>query len=426
MGEEHGAVHLERGVEFVILQALSQGMSNGFSNKLHGMIIGPPNVGKSKLTDAAKAINPISSEMGNVSAKQTAAGKIGKVREVKGVTMSTGGILPSSSGGVVSIQDFHLMEGNARRTFFEISSLLMEKGFVRDDTSANASIEANVSLLVDMNRYHQVNRSNPPEPNTYADLDIPINILSRFDFILEIPKDSERQEQVSDDLPISESAPSNQWQLEIKDLIAFLRDNYNMNIIVSKDINEYGKVELHNLFAEFKSANFERTIEDHRIRIQRSLKKYLVAIACAWARPVITREHVDFALSFIKEKVSFLSNQSFEMPSTDGRSERKEDRKSAVLKHFNDKIFTTGEMKSLYELIFPMVDLRNVQRDLDTWENNRLISKIKHGTWQVISEKQAAVPMTDAKKVRKPIAKKTVKKKPVKRVVSKSTKRKRK
>ena len=414
LGVEHGANHLERGLEFVILQALSQGNSDGFSNKLHGLIIGPPNVGKSKLTDAAKAINPIFNEMSVVGAKQTAAGAIGKVKEVKGVALSTGGIFPSTSGGAVCIQDFHLLEGGARKTFFKICSLLMEKGTVRDDTSVNATLEAEVSLLVYTNRRHQVEKDHPPKPYSYADLDIPINILSRFDFILEIPKDTARQDQVSDQMGLTSATTTTLWESEIKDLIAFLRDHYD-DVVVSKEVSKYAGTELQKLFDEYKSVNFEENIEDHRIRIQRSLKKYTIAIARAWAHPVVSKDHIDFVMNLIREKVSFLAKQSYGDSETDRRSVKKQGRKKLILEHFEKRVFTTAEAKAFYAKEFPKIASRNVQRDLDALKDAGLIIPVKHGHWQVVSSEEPAVPQKTETVKKKTSAKSLDKKRVVKR-----------
>ena len=426
LGVGQGAKHLERGLEFVILQALSQGKSDGFSNKLHGLIIGQPNVGKSKLTSAAKDINPISNEMSVTGAKHTAAGKIGKVKEVKGVTLSIGGILPSSSGGVVYIQDFNRLTGGARKAFFDICSLLMEQSVVRDDTSANATLEAEVSLLVDTNRYHQTEKNHPPKPNTYADLDIPIHILSRFDFILEIPEDSKRQELVSEEMELNSTSTAFQWQSELKDLIAFLRDNYG-DIVIPEGIDEYANVELRKIYEKYKSAHFENIIDNHRIRIKRSLKKYLLAISRALARPVITKDHVDFAMKFIEEKISFLASQEYGDSSIDGRSKQKEDRRKLILENFGDREFTRTDLSNFYSEIFSDSERFNISRDLNDLKEAKLIDQVRHGHWKVVSSDEPKMPQkienakkkAVAKPVRKTMIKNTTKKKVIEKRIDK-------
>jgi DNA repair photolyase len=415
MGSSYGADHLEKGIEFVILQSLSQGMSDGFSNKLHGFIIGPPNVGKSLLTDAAKKINPISEEMGVISAKQTSAGSIGSVRNIKGKSQSTGGIFPSTSGGVVCIQDFHQLKGGARSTLFGLSSLMMEKGVVRDDTSANATLRAEVSLLIDTNRYHQVEKQNPPEPFSYADLDVPVNILSRFDFIMEIPESKSRQDQVSEAFSLSSTPQNNDWVNQIKTLIAFLRDNYGYGITVSDEINEYSRVELLKLFAKYRTRNLEEAIADHRIRIQRSLKKYIMAVARAWARPVITKDHIDYAMTFIEQKVQFISKQINSETQTDGRSKRKRERSDIILESFIERQFTTQEVKALYKSEYPNVSERIVQRDLDSLSKTNHIRRVKHGVWQVINKEQEGDAIVTPSMPKPVKGDKKIKRKPIKR-----------
>jgi DNA replicative helicase MCM subunit Mcm2 (Cdc46/Mcm family) len=382
LGANFDASHLETGIEFVILQALSQGKSGGFSNKLHGLIIGPPNTGKSLLTDAAKVINPIVGEISVVGPKITAAGLIGKVKSEGDVSVSTGGSIPAASGGTFIIQDFHSLSGDKRATIHEIFSLLMEKGVVRDDTSANATLDAEVSLLIDTNRYHQVLRTNPPEPNTYRDLDIPINILSRYDFILDIPKDAIRQEHIADNIGLLASAPiSTKWQDELKTLIAFLRDVYG-GIIVPDDVEKYAKSELQKLFKKFRSSNFETNIQDHQPRIARSQRKYVLAIARAWARPVISTDHVDFAMKFIQEKVSFLASQSYDELNKDGRTIRKATRAEWILQQFADgRNFRLDDLKALYDREYPSIDPRTIKRDIQLLMASKKITRVRHGVY---------------------------------------------
>ena len=70
------ATELKRALEFVTLQAISQGKSEVLE-KLHGLVIGPPNSGKSYLTRAALVLNPVAQEITSTGNKITEAGLVG-------------------------------------------------------------------------------------------------------------------------------------------------------------------------------------------------------------------------------------------------------------------------------------------------------------------------------------------------------------
>jgi hypothetical protein len=123
------AHELERALEFVILQALSQGRSE-ILEKLHGLIIGPPNVGKSYLTEAALILNTVGQEISSSGRKVTVAGLVGKVESKPKKSGSEHGILPLNHDGVVCIQEFHDVRGETRKAVCGLFVRMMEEGQV--------------------------------------------------------------------------------------------------------------------------------------------------------------------------------------------------------------------------------------------------------------------------------------------------------
>ena len=61
----------------------------------------------------------------------------------------------------------------------------MEDGIAIDSTAARWEHEALTSIHLDMNRYSQINPAG--NYDVYTDINIPTNIISRFDFIMDIP-----------------------------------------------------------------------------------------------------------------------------------------------------------------------------------------------------------------------------------------------
>ncbi|MDZ7762976.1 MAG: hypothetical protein U5K00_00920 [Melioribacteraceae bacterium] len=172
-------------LDYSVIQAVSHGLSsNGiYSNKLHSLRIGPPASGKKLISRAVSYLNR-GKKVSSTNSKITPAGLIGRVGRRNGNVISEPGIIPISNGGAVCFEDFH----EAMRYKNEISSILsavMEDGKVEDSTSAMKTHHSATSIHVDMNRLSQVIPES--KQSKFSDLSIPVNILSRFDFIMEIP-----------------------------------------------------------------------------------------------------------------------------------------------------------------------------------------------------------------------------------------------
>ena len=88
------------------------------------------------------------------------------------------------------IQEFHDIRGPKRQSICGMFVRMMEEGRVIDSTSADTVHPAETALLIDMNRYSQLNPST--QFDSFTDIDIPINMLARFDYIVEIPRDEKR------------------------------------------------------------------------------------------------------------------------------------------------------------------------------------------------------------------------------------------
>ncbi len=177
--------HLDKAIDFNILQSFSFGMSDdgNYSNKLHSLVIGPPASGKKFLIAIAKILNPIAFEVSSTAGKCTPAGLIGSSRRVQGRTTSEPGYFPRASGGIVCIQDFHQIKDN-RDEILSIFTKVMEDGAVIDSTSAMAEHLAVTALHVDTNLYSQVKPIK--HYAVFSDLNISMEVLSRFDFIIDI------------------------------------------------------------------------------------------------------------------------------------------------------------------------------------------------------------------------------------------------
>jgi len=308
------AKDLDKCIDFMILQSLSAGISDINSNKLHSLVIGPPGVGKKLLTIIAKILNPVFEEVSSTGSKITAAGLIGNVQRTNSEVRSNPGLIPRASSGVICIQDFHSIKRN-RSEVFSVFSEVMEDGKSTDSTSARQTHETATSIHIDTNKYSQVDPSGKGY-TPLSDIDIPMNILSRFDFIMEIPPDLDRQLKVAYKLAREEggflylSTYGNpklelEWYRELKVLVAYLREYFIAEF--RPHINEYIEQELKKMVDSNGNKEF---MADFILRITISIRRFVKALVSANHQLYAHEQFVDLAFKYIKPKIEFLQSLS--------------------------------------------------------------------------------------------------------------------
>jgi hypothetical protein len=375
------AIDLNKAIDFMIIQSFSNGMSfsNRYSNKLHSLVIGPPASGKKLLTMIAKSINPIFEEITSTPRKVTPAGLIGRVITKNNMVYSKPGILPNNSGGLVAIQDFHEIATREGKYIYPVFSLVMESGVVDDSTSAHYQHQAITSIHLDMNRISQVNPT--AEIDYYSDLGIPKNIISRFDFIIDIPADLNRNWDVLFALIMgtelgrflgteNESKTVPEWSSLIKKFVSYTLSEYTYSTIppeLNKIINErFEQLKKENEL--FKSKNGDG-LNDMLLRIQISVDKMLKALACSDLTKQTTPEHIDIAFDFLSYKLEFLNNfGGVEVPITFNKTkrERMEEVKEIIMGKCTGKSLNLNEIwEEIKEDIGLEISLATLRRRLD-------------------------------------------------------------
>jgi ribosome-associated translation inhibitor RaiA len=348
----NSAKELDKSIDFMILQSFSEGLDRSNSMKLHSLVIGAPNVGKKLLTLIARILNPVSDEVASVDGKITPAGLIGTAH-IKGSNfISKPGYLPRISSGVLCIQDFHNIK-RKRNEVLSTFSEVMESGVAIDSTSARTRHEAVTSIHLDMNRYSQVNKGQ--EYDVYSDIDIPTNIISRFDFIMDIPPDLTRQFQVAYDITkgskvissFNRSILEEEWQRILKRIVAYVRSNF-FKVEISSDINKYITGKIRQIKKENKeNASKSTALAGSITRIAISIQKHIKAIASARLSLKAKKEDVDLAFDFISEKLSFLSTlEDLKVPDfKKGQKPGPDERAKLLIDNFKGKEITVDEAK---------------------------------------------------------------------------------
>jgi hypothetical protein len=319
---------LERSLSFVILQALSDGYDakRSLSHKLHSLIIGSPAVGKKLLVEAVHILNPAFTEAhpGKISVPGIAGTSIRR----KGIWTSDPGLIPLAHRGTFAIQDFHHIKRKIE--VMGVLSMVMEDGRVMDSTAANKLHHALTSIHIDMNKTSHVKLSKSDDDDTaqsrLADLGITMNVLTRFDFIVNIPRDTQRQMDIALEMhtgsqqsvkyPGKWRHSSEARQLQV--LVAYLRTAFSVIVIPTELAENYIRIRQEELLRVNQGQLREYTLlGDYQTRLSNSVDKLVFAITRANARNVATQADVDEAFRFVHTKMTFLSTiEAFEIPTS--------------------------------------------------------------------------------------------------------------
>ena len=380
------APELSRALEFVILQAFSQGKGDTLE-KLHGLVIGPPNVGKAYLTRAALILNTVGQEISSSGRKVTVAGLMGTVKPKSKKNVSEPGILPSNHDGVVCIQEFHDVRAETRKAVCGLFVRMMEEGRVIESTSADTIHPAETALLLDMNRYSQINPTG--HFNSFTDIDIPVNMLARFDYIVEIPRDAARAKETAgamiENFGVMGAKKSRgvvPWEMRLKYLAAFLRTEYKV-IENPDDVKEHIRSKVNAMLAEVPGP-LQNLVDDMGLRIMRSAFKLTKAVTTANASRKSTMEYADYALRFVQDKVNFIKSFRLEDVSEDKPSITDVEKRREILEStFRGQRFDIEQVIQLLteRMEGDPLDKRTIQRDLKAlgaWP----LTKPK-GTWSL-------------------------------------------
>lgn len=380
------AKELDRAIDFIIYQAFSNGKYQNASMKLHSLIIGSPGSGKKLLTNIAMILNPVSREISAVDGKITPAGMIGNVKARNNRTISKPGYFGLASDGVICIQDFHEIKKN-RKAVLESFAKVMEDGEVIDSTSAKTTHIARTAIHLDTNRYSQVYSEG--NALKLSDIDIPTNVITRFDYIVDIPADIERQWKVVMDMSSGARTLSSfkskesvkQWQRILKRIIAYIV-SYSPNIEISQDVSDYKVAQLQLLKEEYESkiANINEW-QGLFTRLAISIDKYLKAITTTkFPINVCKKSDVDIAIGFIRPKLDFVASLISDIPVNETAEVK---RQNLILQVFKGRKFNKNEVTRVLNDKGISVTDKTVSRDLKDLVESGEIVKIKQGQWEI-------------------------------------------
>lgn len=332
------APHLNVAIEFACLQALSCGRIGNAPSRLHGMIVGPPAVGKKLIGLAARALNPVSTEAS--ASKVSAAGLVGASHQTASGWSSKPGLLPMASNGVLVVQDAH---GWARRSVDQIAPILqelIEDGEVRDSVAGGRKHTAEAALLVDLNRTSQANLGSGGAEAALLGV---LPLLSRWDFILEVAADAERAWAVAGQMfrrmqqgkmPLDQQP----WVRRCSTLVSLLRD---MHPVVDVDA-VVGDLEAAHREFEVELSDISRLrpneVSAIPVRLAVTMMRYVLASARGHNRSYATQADVDLARRFVGHKLAFLRGALVtDVPLSGSPDDRQAAREAFYWRHWSGK-----------------------------------------------------------------------------------------
>jgi hypothetical protein len=390
------AQELKDSLEAIIVQAFSDGWVHNCSGKLHTLIIGAPAVGKKLLTEAAQCLNPAFEEAHP--SKATVAGVCSTATQKEGVWVSKPGYLPLAHRGVFAIQDFHAVKDAQREKLLGIFNMVMEDGRVIDSTAARQTYPALTSIHLDTNKRTDLFPDSQLRGDTIVarrldDIRIPMTILSRFDFIIDIPRDPKRQLEVSLAMyqrpsmvhgTMSPVQRRSEWSRRLQVLVALLRTEH-ADIDFPEPILRHMQRQQERLWQE--SMDQLRTIpwlSDFQSRLTNSVFKIVAAYARMNDRDAPVAQDVDAAFRLIFRKYAFVATlaQCLTLPTTLEVPEGP-DLEQWLREQFAGQQRSTAEVLTAYREFFRVDPVRRtIERHLP-----RVARRVRKGTWEFPGER---------------------------------------
>lgn len=298
----HQIERLPELVEAIALQAYAA-CSEG--NRIHTLVVGPPGMAKSKVSEAAKLLQPCYKEA--IPAKATPAGLIGR-----GSSSKLGrrpGLFPCSDQGVFIVQDHHQCSTLTASRLSQCLASVMQGGYVEDASVSMTRYLARCSVVMDANRASEMKggaSDGSSMERFIKDTKLQKNILTRFTNITELHRDVITQLEVSRDMVLKGGSPRDPRPLRLVQVaLAELRHRHE-TVLIPDDVRAMLAKRL-NEATDMSSSRFSDNpgLGDFLARNSAQAMTIVEASARLHDRSIATIEDIDRALPFIVRKTMF-------------------------------------------------------------------------------------------------------------------------
>ena len=306
-------------IDAMICQAFSGGTVNNGNGKIHTCIVGPPASGKKLLWEIARLLNVVSEEA--QASRTTPAGLTATMIRKNGIWSYIPGKIPRAGGGVFGIQDFD--KRGEKRELFSILGDVMEDGRCVLSGAARATLRANAAIHFDLNRQTDLFLARDKLANVVEDTQMPAQIISRLDFIIEFERDLALQNEKAISMLRVSSMPKKETNyiskychkhdLEVgrvlKLIVAYVMEEFpeiDRSSVLEYTEEKFRQIDLIN------EGNLKKMKEMSMFmtRMANSVIKYIEAITRIQLLDEANQASVDLAFKLLSRKLDFLRNIS--------------------------------------------------------------------------------------------------------------------
>lgn len=372
-------------LENAVLQSLSSRTIRRHNGWIHSIVWGPPSTGKNFIVQVIKLLNLEFRE--GQSGKITIAGLLSACSSKEGKYVAEPGLLVLANGGVFVIQDFHSVEDVKKKLFFGIISKVAQEGEAIDSTASKTTYKILTGIHLDANKISQIRLSKEKSINVFEDYGIEIQILSRFDFIMDIKVDAHTRYKTAraslGNIHDEEGIQKSERLLKI--IIAILKDRFP-KIQVSNDVIAEAQKRIDAFYYD-NIDTFGRVdvLSDFPQRMMMSFHKYLNSIARLNCRAYSKVEDVEYAMKFLSSKLEFLKNYAPELQTDSmlGKSQKTRICKQYLVDYFQDDYFTISNAVNVMKKSDNLTVSRNISERTVRRYVESVATQVKRDTWKI-------------------------------------------
>lgn len=302
---------LREAIEFQVIAGGTEG------DRGHAILIGPPSVGKSLVSKTAEKLEPVFHEA--LPTKITEAGLIGSGTSVRSHRIP--GLVPKAHTGTFAIQDFNQANRVKNQRVIATLTTVMQDQKAIDASVSMTTYRAEVAVLLDANRRSDVRRTASKKVGLdrfVEDTGIPTNILSRTHYIVEFPRDMEKQIQtalamIANKRTMTEEQKRTiEYRLRIlRVYLAMVRENFRI-VTIDDDVRAHMRTKIIEAI-NVTTARWEQFPEmsDFITRLAEQVLTLTEAHARLHFRGHAINADVDAVMQFLWRKLDFLRSIMF-------------------------------------------------------------------------------------------------------------------
>jgi len=376
-------------LDAMISQAFSGGKIGNTNGKIHVGVIGPPASGKKLFFEAAKLLNIVYAEA--QSGTLSPVGLAGSCLQKKGVWHVERGLIPKAHGGVLGLQDYD--KSQMKPSILEILGPVMEDGKCIISKAGKATFIAETAIYMDLNRTSDLILNQSQGRNIVEDTGLQTYIISRLDYICELPKNTKRQFQTAIESIRKGTGPNPNRNDRI---FKFCQGNgishtRFLELLTALIVEQFERIDtsavlplIENKLKALIDANRQNldqleNLAMFQMRFKNSIFKFVVVLTRLQLLKKSNQKAVDKAFHILSRKLQFLKNIDPDLLVPRYRQTKDEQMAKWLFNIFGNKTFTIEKAFRKYEKTgYPIgkVKLRQFRNRIE-----KICAKKEHNKW---------------------------------------------